>query len=252
MDKVLWVDSHCHPQYESLGISCIQEAYDNDVSKICCVGTEISEHEFLMKCKEEYKTAIAIGEHPLNDFFQNVNWNFMESIIKNYNAIGETGFDFQADISKQIEAFEIQAALAEKYNLPVILHIRDAGDGKIEKLAMEQLSRFKNLKGVFHCFVGTQKLVDFAIQNNFFISFSGIITFKKSQYLREVMKTIPLELFLIETDAPYLAPVPKRGKPNHPMYVKYIGEFISQFLKIDEFNLSEQVIKNFDKLYYQI
>ncbi|WP_342261735.1 TatD family hydrolase [Alphaproteobacteria bacterium endosymbiont of Tiliacea citrago] len=252
MKEILWVDSHCHPQYENLGLESIEEALENGISKICCVaaGESFAEHDFLMKCKEKYNTAIVIGEHPTNDFAK-TDWNFLESVILNYNAIGETGFDFQSEIEPQIEAFERQANLALKYDLPVVLHIRDAGDGKIEELTMQELKKFPNLRGVFHCFVGGKKLAQFAIDRNFFISFSGIITFKKAEAIRDLMKTLPVENFLIETDAPYLAPVPKRGKINRPSYVKYVGEFISQFLNIKEEVFSEIVNKNFDKLYWK-
>lgn len=248
MSSILWVDSHFHPQYKNLGLESIKEAYDNGIAKMCCVATEISDHNFLMKAKMEYDVSVSLGEHPMNDFTL-TDWCFLEKEIENYDAIGETGFDFQADINPQIEAFERQAFLAEKHDLPIILHIRDAGDGKVEEIAMHEIRKFNRLRGVFHCFVGTQRLANFAIEMDFFMSVSGIVTFKNANLLREVVKNIPKNLLLIETDSPYLAPLPKRGKVNHPMYVRYVGEFLSQFLHMDESELSNIVLENFDKLY---
>lgn len=247
MNTVLWADAHCHPQ-DQIGLGAIQEAYESGIKKICCVGLNCAEHEIMLKCKNEYGTKIALGEHPMNDF-SNVDWEFLDSVINQYDAIGETGFDFQTPINPQIEAFERHAVMAIKHNLPLVLHIRDAGDGVIENLTIEQLRKFPQLKGVLHCFVGKQKLADFAIQRGFFLSFSGIITFNKSNDLRAVLKTVPLDLLLIETDSPYLAPVPKRGKLNYPMYVRYTGEFISSFLQKPEELISEFVLSNFDRLY---
>lgn len=248
MQNVLWVDSHCHPQYDSLGLTAIQHAFDNSIARLCCVGIDLTQHEFLISCKKKFNVAISIGEHPTNDFSQ-VNWDLLEQLLPYYNAVGETGFDFQTEVGPQIEAFERQAYFAQKFNLPVILHIRDSGDGAIESLAMQEISKFPNLKGVFHCFVGSKKLADFAISRGFFVSFSGIITFKKCDALRTTMKIIPMDLFLIETDAPYLAPEPYRGKPNFPVYARHIGEFIAHFLNLDLLQFSNYLMKNFDALY---
>lgn len=245
---VFLVDSHFHPQCDPLSESCIMEAINNGVKKLCCVSTKLNDTEFLLNCKAKYDVKIALGHHPL-DYTKNLNWSIIEQNINKISAIGETGFDYQGNLQKQLELFNIQAELAIKYDLPVILHIRDEGNGVVEEFAINALKKYKDLKGVFHCFVGTQKLVDFAISQGIFVSFSGIITFKKSEQLREVLKTIPHELLMIETDAPWLAPVPLRGKCNHPMYVKYICEFMSNFLNISKEKFSEIVLKNFDNLY---
>lgn len=249
--QIEWVDSHFHPQYEPLKIETIQEALDNNIRKLCCVATKLDEIDFLLECKKNFDVAISLGEHPLNDC-SNVNWSILEENVKNINAIGEIGFDFQSNIEEQIRIFDIQASLADKYDLPVILHVRDSGNGEIEELTITKIKQFPNLRGIFHCFVGGKKLADFAISQGFFISFSGIITFKKSDQLRDVLPLVPLDLILIETDAPYLAPVPKRGKANHPMYVKYVGEFIADYLNIDHANLAKMVSKNFDMLYHKL
>jgi TatD DNase family protein len=156
-------------------------------------------------------------------------------------AVGECGLDYYYDHSPreiQKEIFEWQISLAEKFNLPLMIHTRDAEDDTIEIL-----SRFQG-HAVFHCFTGTQRLADFGVQKNFRISFSGIVTFKTAEDLRKVARSLPKDRILIETDSPYLAPIPKRGNRNETSFIQHTAEFLAQELKMPTEQFVEQTRTN--------
>jgi TatD DNase family protein len=144
-------------------------------------------------------------------------------------AVGECGLDYYYDHSPreiQKEVFTWQMELARKFNLPLMIHTRDA-----EEDTMEMLSNFEG-HAVFHCFTGSQKLADFGVRKGFRISFSGIVTFKNAQDLRQVFRSLPQDRILIETDSPYLAPVPMRGKRNESAFIEHTAEFLAKELGI--------------------
>jgi len=167
----------------------------------------------------------------------------IEALLKHPKcvAIGECGLDYYYSHSpreKQLEIFEWQIQLAEKYNLPLMIHTRDAEDDTIRLL-----EKFKG-HAVFHCFTGTQKLADFGIKKGFRVSFSGIVTFKSAEDLRKVARTLPKENILIETDSPYLAPIPMRGKRNESSFIVHTAQFLAKELKIDEQEFIQQTRLN--------
>ena len=162
----------------------------------------------------------------------------IEKIIDNPKliALGETGLDFYHSIKykkKQIEVFEAHIEASKIYDLPIIIHQIDS-----EEEIIKVLSKYKNdnLKIVFHCFTGSKKLLEFCIENNYYISLSGIVTFKNANLLREIIINASLDKLLIETDSPFLAPVPMRGKSNEPSYIKYTVNFLLNFTQCQKIN----------------
>lgn len=247
MNKIFWIDSHAHPHYAPLdGESCIKEALQAEIGFIMCVATELKDFEKLQNYKRQFpgKIAVSIGAHPLNEDLKETNWLKLNEMAKDCEAIGETGFDINGDLKIQHEAFDRHAEIALKHDLPMIVHTRESDEETISAL-----KRWKNLKGVLHCFTGKKQLANFAIEQGWKISFSGIITYKKSDELRDLAKYLPLDSLLIETDAPFLAPQMFRGKPNRPLFVKYIGEFLANLRNLDAMEFAKISTKNFFDLF---
>ena len=164
-------------------------------------------------------------------------------------AVGECGLDYYYNNSPreaQQEVFQWHVQKAQSLQMPLMIHTRDA-----EADTMEILKHYKG-SAVFHCFTGTQELAHFGIQKNFFISFSGIITFKNASALRDVFMKTPMENILIETDSPYLAPVPMRGKRNESSYVKHTFQFLAELRGMSVSDLNDQVHKNAKRLFSKI
>ena len=162
-------------------------------------------------------------------------------------AIGETGLDFckdskPEDIKRQLELFKLHIKAAKELSKPLIIHSRNADSLIIETLIEEQA---KAVGGVIHCFTGTLEMAQKAVELGFFISFSGIITFKNATELRKIAKAVPLNKVMIETDAPYLAPVPLRGKPNQPAYLIHTAAFLSKHLDISFEMFENTTTENF-------
>ena len=210
----------------------VERALENGVEGMCTISTSLDQASLLQSYSDLYPQVwYSVGQHPhdVKDL-DLTGLEIKEKLISLNNhpkmiAYGETGLDYYYHHSPkdaQIISFKahIEAALEE--NLPIIVHTRDAQEDTIEVLS---LYKGTGLKGVIHCFSGTQKLADFAIQEmNFLISFSGILTFPKALEIQEVAKTSPLNSIVIETDSPYLAPVPHRGKTNETMHVRHVFE----------------------------
>ena len=162
-------------------------------------------------------------------------------------AIGECGLDYYRNFSSkenQWKLFEAQLELAKRLNLPMVVHSRNADGDTVAILKNSGVER-----GVIHCFTGTEVLLKGALDLGFYISVSGIVTYKNAKELRELVKKIPLERLLVETDSPYLAPVPKRGKENMPPYVFFTLKFLSEFLKVPLSSLEEITTLNAVKLF---
>ena len=212
---------------------------------------DFNAHHDLIK---NYKSIfISIGQHPeyvnLNNI---VSTEKIISISKNKKVIGigETGIDLfhsKEHIKSQYKSFENHIEACLETQLPLIIHQRNS-----EKEIIDILSNYRNfsLPLVMHCFTGSKKLRDFCIESNYYISLSGIITFKNASNLREIIKDIPLNLLLIETDSPFLTPYPYRGiKPNEPSYVYYVGKYLSDFFKISINEFEEITDNNFYSLF---
>ena len=250
------IDSHCHLYFDWLKENfseIILNAKKNNITSILSINTNpedfFNHYELIKKYKSLY---ISYGLHPAN--ISNNNLISKDIILKNIIkdrviGIGETGLDFYHSIDykkEQYQCFEAHIEASIDSNLPLIIHQRNSENEIIDILTSYQ--KKNNLQLVFHCFTGSDKLKNFCLDNNYFLSFSGIITFKNANQLRQVIKDVPLNLILLETDSPFLAPVPMRGQKNEPSFVKYIAEYLSVF-----FNISiNEIIKNTDDNFYNL
>ena len=250
------IDSHCHLNFESLSkdiSNIIKRCYENGVTHLLSINTRPKEFETHLDLIKDYNNIyISYGIHPEHiDNESKLSFIEIEKVIENPKliAFGETGLDFYHSIQykqKQIEIFESHIEASKIYNLPLIIHQRNS-----EEEIVKVLNKFKNdnLKLVFHCFTGSKKLLEFCIENNYYISLSGIVTFKNAVSLREIIVNASLDHLLIETDSPFLAPVPMRGKSNEPSFVKFTGEFLAEFYSMSKENFFDLTNNNFYKLF---
>ena len=251
------IDSHCHLNFDNLSkdfSSIIERAKENNITAILSINTNPDKFESHYQLINKHQSLfISYGLHPENVNPFNIpsvdNLKFFceyEQVV----GIGETGLDFYRSAehkSEQYQSFENHIECSYETNLPLIIHQRNSEKEIIDVLKNYQKS--KPLKVVFHCFTGSAKLRSFCLDNEFYISLSGIITFKNANDLREVIIDFPLQQILIETDSPFLAPVPFRGKMNEPSYVKYISEYLSNFLNISQKKFNKITDNNFYKLF---
>jgi hydrolase, TatD family len=249
-------DSHCHLDRLDLGPydgdlhKAIAAARAKDVNYILCPGIDLEHFPNILKIAETENNIFAsIGVHPTEEDAHEPTLDELTALGQNEKivAIGETGLDFyyatndlQREHHKKLFKLHIQAAKA--LNKPLISHSRDADADTINILTEEDA---KTVGGIMHCFTGSQAMAEKTIELGFYISFSGIVTFRNAHALREIAKWVPLEKMLIETDAPYLAPVPVRGKSNEPVYLHYIAEFIAKLRGISYDAFAAQTTANF-------
>ncbi|NIP38211.1 MAG: TatD family hydrolase [Candidatus Dadabacteria bacterium] len=225
------IDSHAHLGSLENTDQAVQNALDNNVSCILNMSSDLpSAHEAVEFINKYHGVYGAVGIHPhaaktyTPQIFSEISGlTSTEKIV----AVGETGLDYYYDFSPreiQKESLQKHIDLSIKTGLPVVLHVRDCED---DMKAILKQNACDNLKGVIHCFTGDYESALLYIELGFYISFSGILTFKRSEDLREVAKKLPLDKLLVETDSPYLAPVPYRGKKNEPAYVKHVAKTLA-------------------------
>lgn len=250
------VDSHCHlnyPEFEDLP-AVLQRANDNDVNIMQTISTKRSDFAEVKKIAEENEQVYcSIGIHPHEaEKHQDIS---IEELVKEAThpkviGIGETGLDYYYEHSpreEQKSSFRIHIEAARQLDLPVIVHTRDAEEDTIEILADEmQKTPFKFL---IHCFTSSKQLADKSVELGGYISLSGILTFKKAEEIQSVAKELPLDRILVETDAPYLAPVPHRGKPNEPAFTKHTAEFLAELRGIPYDEIAKSTTDNFLRLF---
>lgn len=231
IDATGWVDTHCHLDSLDDAESALAEARTAGVTAMVTVGTDLASSHLAVRDAGLYPgVRAAVGVHPHEaDSFDQSALETIQALAKDPGvvAIGEIGLDFyriHSSVERQQKAFRIQLDLAKQCGKPVILHIRDAYPEALELLEKSGPPP----KLVFHCFSGSEADAGRALALGACISFAGNITYKKSEALREAAKVIPLSRLLIETDAPYLAPVPYRGKPNQPAYVAEVGRALAE------------------------
>ena len=252
------VDSHCHLDRLKL------EKYDGDLDKavaaaeaagvkhLLCVGIDLEHASQIMQIVEQYPSVYgSIGVHPLEHESRApapdelLRYAAHDKIV----ALGETGLDYYYSTDHktlQQERFALHLQAAGQAELPVIVHTREARD---DTLSMIRTYGNLNTAGVLHCFTETWEMAKAAMDMNFMISISGIVTFKNATKLQDVVKKIPLERLLIETDSPYLAPVPYRGKPNEPAFVADVARFVAQLKGVSFERLAETTTENFFTLF---
>ena len=253
------IDSHCHLNFENLKNdfhNIILRCKKNRVTKLLSINTAPKDFDDHINLIKDYKNIyISYGIHP-QEVTNETNFSFddLEKKMENSKLVGlgETGLDFFHSDEfkiKQIEIFESHIDASKKFNLPLIIHQRNS-----EKEIIDILKNHKNdkLNLVFHCFTGSKNLLNFCIENNYYISLSGIVTFKNAEQLRDVIKAASLDLLLIETDSPYLAPVPMRGKINEPAFVRFTGEYLANFYNISNEDFFKLTDNNFYKLFSRV
>ena len=251
------VDSHCHLDYNDFEEDfeeILQRAKENGVTAMLNAGNNIGELDKQLAISEKYPFIYtAVGVHPHNaSEYENIKaQDFIDQTThKKVVAIGECGLDYYYDYAPkelQIKIFREQIIAAQETGLPLIIHTRDADDDTISLL--KEMYEQKKFTGEIHCFSSSKKLADFALSIGFYISASGILTFNKSQDIREIFADIPLDRLLVETDAPFLAPIPKRGRRNEPAFVKYTAERLAQIKDIPFDELAQITSDNFYRLF---
>jgi TatD DNase family protein len=252
------VDSHCHLNFQDFNDDfekVLIRAEESNVKIMVSISTELDEIDKIIKISEKYSNIYCtVGVHPHSTNIKNqFDEVFLEEKSQNSNVIGigETGLDFYYENSKkddQIKSFEthIEASIELKY--PLIVHSRSA-----ERETFDILNKYKNsdIKILMHCFTGSKEFAKKMMTLNAYFSASGIITFKNSTDLQETFKMIENDKILIETDSPFLAPTPMRGKKNEPSFIKYTLEKLSE-LKSKNFDELETITNdNFERLFFQ-
>lgn len=253
------VDSHCHLdliEQKGLAIeSVIQNSQENHVKILQTICTKISEIEKILAYTKLYDFVYAsIGIHPCNVSKQaKISAEEIIKICEEHPkiiGIGETGLDYYHDksaIELQKSSFLEHIKASQKNNLPTIIHSRDSDSDMMDILESEQ----KNQKfpALLHCFSSSKELARKALDLGIYISISGIVTFKNATALQEIVKFLPLEFLLVETDSPYLAPTPHRGGINQPAYTRHVVEFIAQLRGESVEKITHQTTENFFKIF---
>jgi len=249
------IDSHCHLDFPDLANNIdeiLENMKNNEVTHALCVSVNLEDFPRLLLLAEGYQNLYAsVGVHPDYEDLTEPKSEELVSLAKNPKviAIGETGLDYsriKGDLEWQRNRFREHIRAARECNKPLIIHTREAAADTLSIMAEEGADQ---IGGVMHCFTESWEVAQKAMEMNFYISFSGIVTFKNAANLKETAKKIPLERMLIETDSPYLAPVPFRGKTNQPAYVRHVAEEIASLRNISLNEVAESTTKNFFSLF---
>jgi TatD DNase family protein len=256
----MFIDSHAHidgQEFDGDREEVIQRAHAAGVSLILNVGTGDPHSDAFERAvelgRQHDSVYTAIGTHPHDArLYDDAAEEKIKNLINNDHVIawGEIGLDFHYDNSPrdvQIDVFKRQLRAARECSLPVVIHTREAEAETIEILKTEYEGAGR--RGVFHCFSGSLELAQRAIEIGFMISFSGIVTFKKAEELREVAKQVPLDRLLIETDCPYLTPIPYRGKRNEPSYVVEVARCLAGIHHVELEEMGRITSENFNRFF---
>jgi len=250
------VDSHCHINFKELAErlpDVLSNARLNDISHMLCVSVNLEDFPQVHDLAKQHDHIFAsVGVHPCYKDVKEPSSEQLVEIAKNKNivAIGETGLDYfrveDENMDWQRERFVRHIAAGKQVNKPLIIHTRSAAEDTMRILKEEGADQ---CKGVMHCFAEDWEVAQKALDLGFYISFSGIVTFKSATNVQEVAQKCPLDRILVETDAPYLAPVPLRGKMNEPAYVRHTAQFVADLRGISLEDLAEATTNNFFDLF---
>jgi len=251
----MYVDSHCHINFPDLA-DRLPEIFDlmaqNQVSHALCIGVDLERFPGILALTEAHATVYAtVGVHPDHKECAEPSIEQLVALADHPRVvgIGETGLDYfrlTGDLEWQRERFRTHIRAARACGKPLVVHTRAAADDTLRIMREENAGA---AGGVMHCFTESRAVAEAALDLGFYISFSGIVSFKNAAALRAVAAAIPLERMLIETDAPYLAPVPHRGKINQPGYVKHVAEAIAQVRGLSAEAVGEATTENFFRLF---
>lgn len=254
----VFIDSHCHVDFPELAANypeITKRMANNQVSQALCVSVNLPDWDRLIKLVENEPTLWgSIGVHP---DYEDTPEPTVEDLVTRSNhpkvvAIGETGLDYfrlKGDLSWQRERFRVHIQAARQVKLPLIIHTRQAREDTIRLLREEGAH---DVAGVMHCFTESWEMAQASMELGFYISFSGIVTFKNALELQETAARVPLDRLLIETDSPYLAPVPHRGKRNDPSLVVHVAHKIAELKGLSVEEIAEASTANFYKLFNKI
>ena len=263
----MFTDSHCHLAMPELAaqLPAIRQAMaDAQVDRALCICTTMEEFPAVHALATTYDNFWAtVGVHPDTEGLQEPTLDdlLQRATQPRVVAIGETGLDYYgmedrkggrsiADLEWQRDRFRTHIRAARQSRKPLVIHTRSASDDTLAILREEgEDASATAAGGVFHCFTETDQVARAALDLGFYISFSGIVTFKNAQHLRDVAAFVPLDRLLIETDSPYLAPVPYRGKPNNPSYVPFVAQQIAAVRGIPVEEVAAATSRNFERLF---
>lgn len=255
----MFVDSHCHLDKIDLtpyqnSFSVFVEAAQQQLQHLLCIAIDLTAYPAMAELVKPYSMiSLSVGVHPNVHLPANLEPTVQQLIDFAQNpqvvAIGETGLDYfrsKEDFDYQYQRFITHITAAKAVNKPLIIHTRQANQDALTILAEQGADQ---VGGVIHCFTEDWAFAERALALNFDISFSGIVTFKNAKAIQQVAKQIPSDRFLIETDSPYLAPAPFRGKPNYPLYVRYVAEYLAELRQTTVHNIAAQSTANFYRLF---
>jgi TatD DNase family protein len=249
------IDSHCHLDFDGLSNrlpEVLAAMESNDVAGCMTIGVTLEEAPQVLAIAEAHEQVFAsVGVHPEYADHQEPDVDTLCALAQHPKvlAIGETGLDYHWHKDRpewQRERFRVHIRAAKALNKPLVIHTREAAEDTLAILKEEGAGE---VGGILHCFTETLAVAEQAIALGFYISISGIVSFKKAEQVHEVARSIPLDRLLVETDSPYLAPVPYRGKPNEPAYVKHVAEAIADLRQISYAEVAEASSVNFLNLF---
>ncbi len=252
------IDSHCHldrldlTKYDGSLSAALASAKTAGVEHFLCVSIDLESYPAMLAAAEEFDSvSVSVGVHPSHTGGSEPTAADLAELAANPKvvAIGETGLDYhynEGDLDWQRNRFRTHIQAAHLCAKPLIIHTRAAREDTLTILREEHAEQ---VGGVMHCFTEDWAMAEQAIDLNFYISFSGIVTFKSAEALQEVARRVPMERMLVETDSPYLAPVPYRGKPNEPAWVTHVAEHIAQLRGCDVDTLARATSANFRRLF---
>ena len=250
------IDTHAHLVSLEDPDGAVQNAAESGIINIISMATGLEScYTTIDMAKKHEQVYAAVGIHPhaassyTPDVLKEIEGLTAEDKVV---AVGETGLDYHYMNSPkeiQIESFSAHVEMATRLGLPFVVHVRDADEDMLNILSSAGLN---DKPGVIHCFSGNWETAQKYLDLGFFISFSGIVTFNRAEELREAAKNVPFDRILIETDSPYLAPVPHRGKPNEPANVKYVADVVAKVRDVDIPTLEKQLLENTRTLFSNI
>jgi TatD DNase family protein len=256
-ESVRLVDSHCHLDFTDFSgeiDQVLDRAAAQGVRRMVTICTKVTEFDRVLKLAEAHDAlSCSVGIHPHEaDHHPEVDVTKLVELAKHPKVvgIGEAGLDYfydKSDRNRQQAVFATHIEASRQSGLPLIVHSREADEDTV-RLLQEGAGK-GGLTGVIHCFTSTQYLADAALEMGFYISLSGIVTFKNAEALRQVARTVPHDRLLVETDSPYLAPIPQRGKRNEPSFVRHTAGFVADMLGLPLADFAAQTTANFHRLF---
>jgi len=252
------IDSHCHldridlkPYNDDFSLF-MAEVKNQHIEHLLCIAIDLEAYPAMLDLVSPYKEiSVSVGVHPNEHDGKDPSADELIALgsYEKVIAIGETGLDYfrsEGDLSWQHQRFRNHISAAKALNKPLIIHTREAKHDTLRILREEHADE---VGGVIHCFTEDWEFAKQALDLNFYISFSGIVTFNSAKEIQEVAKKVPSDRFLIETDSPYLSPVPFRGRPNYPTYVRYVAEKIAGLREVSVESIAELSTANFYSLF---